>query len=169
LAPLQSFTSTSPQRADASRWHPTFAPSEVSSPSAFLNREEPHIPAGSQTDGYVAPSGILTLSTPCSPRDLLGLFHPRSALGVLPSRLSSFHGAVRPLGRRAPQGLPSPQQTERIPTRTLTPQKAQRQAWVLARLLTCMPPWAFSASRPLVQARWQATKKQQLPSPLVLF
>jgi hypothetical protein len=136
LAPLQSFTSTSPQNAVASRKQSALAPSEVSSPSASFRREEPHSPARSQPSGYVAPSGFLTLSTPCSPRDLLGLFHPRSALGVNPSRPSSSHDAVRPLRRRAPQGLPPPQLTARIPTGTHTPQKAQHQTWVLARHLT---------------------------------
>jgi hypothetical protein len=143
LAPLQSFTSTSPQSAVASRRQSALAPSEVSSPTAFFNHEEPHTPAGSQPDGYVAPPGSLTLSTPCSPRDLLGLFHPRSALGVNPSRPSSSHGAVRPLRRRAPRGLPPPQLTARLPTGTPTPQKARHQTWLFAKHLTRVPPWAF--------------------------
>lgn len=49
---------------------------------------------------------VSTLSAPCSPRGQPGIFHPGSALGVVPSRPSSSHGAVRPLERRAPQGLP---------------------------------------------------------------
>lgn len=90
----------------ATRWLTPLAPSEVSSPSAFASRKEPHSPGGSQPAGYVASSGFLALSTPCSPCDLLGLFHPRCALGVRSSRLSSPTGAVRPLERRDPPGLP---------------------------------------------------------------
>jgi len=85
-APFQSFTRTSPRTVrdtplEASRLS---VPSEVSSPLTSLSREEPHIPGVSQHAGYVAPSGFLTLSTPCSPHDLPGLFHPGSACGVLP-------------------------------------------------------------------------------------
>lgn len=89
----------------ATRWLTPLAPSEVSSPTACLSREEPHTPGGSQPTGYVAPTGFLALSTPCSPRDLLGLFHPRCAHGVRPSRPLSSTDAVRPLERRDPQGL----------------------------------------------------------------
>jgi hypothetical protein len=64
-----------------SRWS---TPSEVSSPSAFLNHEEPLSPAGSHPGGCVASSGFRTLTTPCSPHGLPGLFHPGSAHGVLP-------------------------------------------------------------------------------------
>jgi hypothetical protein len=63
----------------------------------FPSRAEPHTPDGSHTAGYVAPSGFLTLSTLCSPRDLPGLFHPGPALGVRPSRPSSSRDAVRHL------------------------------------------------------------------------
>jgi len=90
----------------ATRWLTPLAPSEVSSPTAFVSHEEPHTSGGSQPTGYVASTGFLALSTPCSPRDLLGLFHPRCALGVRSSRLSSTADAVRPLGRRDPLGLP---------------------------------------------------------------
>jgi hypothetical protein len=57
-------------------------PTEVSSPSASHNREEPPIPDVSQFAGYAAPPGFLTLSALCSPHDLPGLFHPGSARGV---------------------------------------------------------------------------------------
>jgi len=166
LAPLQSFTSTSPQSAVASRRHPALAPSEVSSPLAFLHREEPHTPAGSRPSGYVAPPGFPTLSTPCSPRDLLGLFHPRSAFGVHPSRPSSSRDAVRPLERRAPRGLPPPQPTVKLPTGTSTPRKARRQRWGLASRLTRLPPWAFPL-RGLLPVTDGRTDESP-PSPLAL-
>jgi hypothetical protein len=59
-------------------------PSEVSSPSAFLSHEEPLNPTGTHPGGCVAPSGFHTLTTPCSPHGLPGLFHPGSAHGVPP-------------------------------------------------------------------------------------
>jgi len=166
LAPLQSFTSTSPQSVAASRRPTTSAPSEVSSPSAFLRREEPHTPAESQPGGYVASSGFLTLPTPCSPRDLPGLFHPGSALGVNPPRPSSSRDAVRPLERRAPRGLPPPQPTAKIPTGTCTPQKARRQRWGLASPLTRVPPWASPLRGFLPVADGETDKSP--PSPLAL-
>jgi hypothetical protein len=157
LAPLQSFTSTSPQNAVATRWLPAFAPSEVSSPSAFLHREEPHTPAVSHDSGYVASSGFPTLSTPCSLRDLPGLFHPGSALGVHPTRPCSFRGAVRPFERRAPQGFPSPlltgKPTTRIPSGTLTPQKARNQMPVFTRQPEPNASLGFSAPRLLARNR----------------
>jgi hypothetical protein len=61
-----------------------FAPSEVSSPPASFSPEEPHRSGVSHPAGYVAPSGFLTLSTPCSLRDLPGLFHPGTTPGVFP-------------------------------------------------------------------------------------
>jgi hypothetical protein len=166
LAPLQSFTSTSPQITVATRWHPAFAPSEVSSPSAPVSHEEPLTPVGSQPAGYVAPSGSLTLSTPCSLRDLPGLFHPGYAHGVNPTRPSSSHGAVRPLERRAPRGLPPPQQTAKLPTGTHTPQKTRRQSWGLASRLTRVPPWACPL-RGLLPIADGGTNKSS-PSPLAL-
>jgi hypothetical protein len=169
LAPLQSFTSTSPQSTVASRRHPALAPSEVWSPSAFLNHEELYREARPRripTRRAFTPSGTLTLSTSCSPRDLLGLFHPRSALGVNPTRPYSSHDAVRLLRRRAPRGLPLPQLTARLPTGTHTPQKAPNQTWELARLLLRVPPWAYPL-RGLLPVTDGRTDKS-LPSPLAL-
>jgi len=72
-------------------------------PYSVLPVARSHLPpAGSQPTGYVASPGFRTLSTPCSPRDLPGLFHPGSALGV-PLRGLSPHGAVRSLERRTPR------------------------------------------------------------------
>lgn len=62
-------------------------------------------PAGPNPTGYVAPSGFRTLSTPCSLRGLLGLFHPSSARGLCPSRSCSPRDAVRFLKRRDPHDL----------------------------------------------------------------
>jgi hypothetical protein len=167
LAPLQSVTSTSPQMLLPRVGYPALAPSEVFSPLAFLRREEPHTPAGSRPSGYVASPGFPTLSTPCSPRDLPGLFHPRSAFGVHPSRPSSSRDAVRPLERRAPRGLPPPQLTAKLPTGTPTPQKARRQSWGLASRLTRLPPWAFllRGLLPVTDGRTDESP----PSPLALW
>ena len=95
---------------------------------------EPHTPDGSQTTGYVAPSGFLTLSTLCSPRDLLGLFHPSSALGVYPSRPYSLLGAVRPLGRRIPLEVRSIRLAERPLQGVARQAEPGPRAWGLARI-----------------------------------
>jgi hypothetical protein len=97
--PLQSFTvvrSKSASRPDLlcrSKAHRVvcttcafrgFEPSNVSPPrgaplcSRWATKTHQLIP--------VAPSGFLTLSTRCSPRDLPSLFHPGSVFGVYPSR-----------------------------------------------------------------------------------
>jgi hypothetical protein len=110
LAPLQSVTNTTP-RALSSRQRkrqtvaftsllPRFRPLQ-----RFASHGEHHNPEETHLLGYVAPSGFLTLSTPCSPHDLPGLFHPGSAHGVHPSRPCSPAGAIRPLERRCPPGV----------------------------------------------------------------
>ena len=68
----------------------------------FPSHEELLTSDGIQTTGYVAPPGFHTLSTPCSPHDLPGLFHPGTAHGVNPSRSYSLPGAVRSFERRFP-------------------------------------------------------------------
>jgi hypothetical protein len=75
-------------------------------PFSVFTATQSHLdPVDPNPSGSVAPSGFLTLSTLCSPRDLPGLFHPDPAHGVLPSRPWSSHSAVRPLGRRFPHGV----------------------------------------------------------------
>jgi len=98
-----SFPALSAQAPEKKPFHPLlprFFPLQ-----RFASHGEPHNPASPTSSGSVAPSGFLTLSTPCSPRDLPGLFHPGSAHGVHPSRPSSPTGAVRPLERRVPPGV----------------------------------------------------------------
>jgi len=100
--PLRSFTTNAPQTFE--RVSPSFASlllPRFRSLRRFSGRAEPHISSGVQPTGYVASSGFLNLSTPCSPRDLSGLFHPESVLGIHPSRLLPAAGAVRPLERRS--------------------------------------------------------------------
>jgi len=103
LGPPSQFHRLHTARTSNTEVPPAHAPSEVPFPFSVLPVARSHIPpAGSQPTGYVASPGFRTLSTPCSPRDLPGLFHPGSALGV-PLRGLSPHGAVRPLGRRTPR------------------------------------------------------------------
>jgi len=82
-------------------------PSEVLSPSASSRQQGAALDARASSVGEAPPStnslassGFRNPSTPCSPRSLLGLFHPSPALGVSPSRLFSLPRAVRPLERR---------------------------------------------------------------------
>jgi hypothetical protein len=126
------------------------APSEVCSPLAFPRRAEPHTPGASQHAGYVAPSGFLTLSTPCSPHDLPGLFHPGSTRGVRPSRPSSPNDAVRPLERRVPHGVPRSASAEL----TLAPpgiehiaRSTNRELWGLASGPTSIASSSFAPLR----------------------
>jgi hypothetical protein len=97
-------------------------------------------PAGSQPTGYVAPSGFRTLSAPCSPRDLPGLFHPGSAPGV-PLRGLSPRGAVRPLERRTPPvfglALPSLASPSGIEHTT----QILRAGLGFSQVTTPLPPW----------------------------
>jgi len=146
LAHLQSITRTSPQECCRVAYAHSPCPFRGSSPLQRLSiAKSPTLsgmPDSSHTAELVAPPGFLTLSTPCSLGDLPGLFHPGSAHGVRPSRPFSFvkpltrkpkaRGAVRPLGRRAPRGLPSravaPGNAARLPTGTPTPPKAREPA-----------------------------------------
>jgi hypothetical protein len=103
LAPLQSMTDTSPRYAKTPRLAFGARPFRGFFPFDVFPATRSHItPVDPNPTGYVASPGFLTLPTPCSPCDLPGLFHPGPAFGVLPSRLSSGLGPVRPLERRAP-------------------------------------------------------------------
>lgn len=86
---------------------------------------------------YVAPLEFLTPSTPCSLRDLLGLFHPSSARGVLPSRLCSPRNAVRPLRRRDPHAIAC-------------------RCWKT----TASSPQGFARSRDPALGRWDLAKRR---------
>jgi hypothetical protein len=101
-----------------SRW---LAPSEVSSPSASLSHEEPHTPGGTHPDGYVAPSGFRTLSTPCSPHGLPGLFHPGTAHGVSPFEALFLTWCRTPSRTPRPSGV-SPRWITRPPLQGLSHQ-----------------------------------------------
>jgi hypothetical protein len=135
LAPLQSITHASPRSRFAARAANSRSPlPRFGPPQRLANRAEPLTPGGFQPTGYVAPPGFLTLSTLCSPRDLLGLFHPSSALGVFPSRPYSLPAAVRPLGRRSPPEVRPACLGER-PLQGLARQpEPGPRAWGLARL-----------------------------------
>jgi len=107
LAPLQSLTDTfllarspaalvfrSPLATPLTIQHlPRFRPLQrFSSPLELHDVGDIPLPSA-----QVAPVEFLTLPTPCSPNNLLGLFHPKSVPGVLPPRLCPFHVAVHAL------------------------------------------------------------------------
>jgi hypothetical protein len=110
---------------------------------AARSYRSPPIPTG----GPVSSSGFRTLSTLCSPHDLLGLFHPNPAHGVLPSRLCSPRGAVRPFERRLPPDFPcSPAlRATRRPSRDCA-HRPEPEPPVLgfSQNSTSVPPWAFN-------------------------
>jgi len=107
LAPLQGFTIES-SRAPVAPWdcsHGVIRTSRLPRlrfpyrvfpvwGSAIATRL-PRRAASCSEKHMVAPTGFRTLSTPCSPPDLPGLFHPGPAPGVHPSRLCSAVSAVR--------------------------------------------------------------------------
>jgi hypothetical protein len=147
LAPFQSITRVSPRTSVllGCRSNPHYRRSPLLRfvpLRRFPSHVERHTSDGSQTDGYVAPSGFRTLSTPCSPHDLPDLFHSGPVLGVNSSRLLSSHNAVRPLGRRVPREVPC-----RVPKNSAYPSrdsarctKPAHAAWGLARTSRRMPP-----------------------------
>jgi hypothetical protein len=98
-------------------------------------------PAGSQPAGSVASPGFRTLSTLCSPRDLPGLFHPGSALGVtlrglFPTRCRTPSRAPDPPGfRRSPSG-------QRLPLGDRsTPHRSCPRTPGFSRKAAALPPW----------------------------
>jgi hypothetical protein len=106
----------------------------------------------------VASSGFRTLSTPCSPRDLSGLFHPDPARGVLPSEALLCAAPYGPLGPPRPSGVSAPTSRPGPPLQGLArrPQPAAR-----FRLFTRAPrpltSMGFSPARLLAHRRLQAT------------
>jgi hypothetical protein len=143
------------------------APSEVSSPSASVSLEEPHTPGGSHPAGYVAPSGFLTLSTPCSPHGLPGLFHPGTTHGVLPFEALLLTWCRTPSQTPRPSGFPLDQKEETAPPGTHTPNKGRRQAWRLNQDPAPIAPLGFPAPRFL--ALCSEGRSHALSSPLALF
>jgi len=122
------------------------------------------LPVGTHPAGSVASSGFLTLSTLYSLRNLPGLFHPGSALGVHPSRLSSSHGAVRPLERRAPLGLPVPWPMVRLPTGTHTPWKARTPGLEFSQVAGPRASLGFLAPRLLISNQGRVLLAPTVPS-----
>jgi hypothetical protein len=93
---------------------------------------------------------------------------PVPLLGFLPSRPCSSPGAVRPLGRRAPRLARLDIKKRPAALGTPTPGKARRQAWVSARLLCRLPPWAFPL-RGISPVAAETRSRAALGSPLALF
>jgi hypothetical protein len=143
------------------------APSEVLSPSASVNHEEPPTPGESQPAGYVAPPGFLTLSTPCSPHGLPGLFHPGTAHGVPPFEALLLTRCRTPLSeRRAPRGFLSTKKEETAPPGTHTPHKGRRRVWRLDQAPAPIAPLGFPAPRFLALS--SEGRSHALASPLAL-
>jgi len=138
-APLQSIT-------DAYRSTPIHEPKLISwhhctsrgfFPFDVFPATRSFCPASPTSTGPVPPSGFLTLSTSCSPRDLSDLFHSESAPGFRPSRLSSSRVAVRPLERRPPLVVGSSCRSFLRSTPGFdTPRKSRPGPWGLARCPT---------------------------------
>jgi hypothetical protein len=91
------------------------APSEVSSPAAFSQPTGATYLRRDPSRRLRCVLRVLALSTPCSPVDLPGLFHPGPALGVHPSRPRSSRAAVRHSWRRVPPGVPAASSFEGAP------------------------------------------------------
>jgi hypothetical protein len=77
--------------------------------------------------------GFLTSSTPCSPHDLPGLFHPGPAHGVFPSRPFSPRNAVRSLERRDPHAVGYDANAVLPPQGFARPEDPAHRAWGLAK------------------------------------
>lgn len=91
----------------------------------------------------VASLGFLTLSTPCSPRGLPGLFHPDPALGV-PGPFEASLRVWRRTGlstRHGPQGF-VPRRSAGRPSRAVLARRRRRRTRLLHRGPTPWPPWA---------------------------
>jgi hypothetical protein len=94
-----------------------------------------HLPSVSfHLTGYVAPLGFRTPSTPCSPHDLPGLFHPGPAHGVVPSRPCSLRNAVRPFERRDPHAIGPTPKRRSPPQGFARSEDPARRSWGLAKI-----------------------------------
>jgi hypothetical protein len=169
LAPLQSFTHASPRSARDSRRFHSHTPLPRFLPLQRLQPRGATYPAGSHPAGFVAPSGFLTLSTPCSPHGLPGLFHPSTAHGVF-NTLRGFdpHTVPYTLSSAAPLGVSG---QKRIigpaPPGTHTPYEARHQAWVLRQDPLPNAPLGFPA--PGFLALNSEGRSHALSSPHALF
>jgi hypothetical protein len=150
LTPLQSVTNAppwatgSPARADESTAHPF----RGSFPFSVFPTARSHIiPMSFHLTGHVAPLGFRTPSTPCSPHDLSGLFHPDPAHGVLPSRLYSPRNAVRSLERHNPHAIGHDANAASPPQGFARPEDPALRPWGLAKDPSRMPPWDSSPPR----------------------
>jgi hypothetical protein len=144
-----------------SRWS---TPSEVSSPSAFLNHEEPLSPAGSHPGGCVASSGFRTLTTPAPLMASRAYSIPVPLMGFYPSRLFSSPGAVRPLGRRAPQGFSSSLARRGRPSRDQRTKRSTSAGPGISRVAAVNASLGFSASRLLVLGSEERSSRSFIPS-----
>jgi hypothetical protein len=141
FGPSYTVSPTPHRTARGTEMPPLHAPSEVRFPYSVLPVARSHLaPAGSQPTGSVAPSGFLTLSAPCSPHDLPGLFHPGSAPGVTLRGLS-LRVAVRSLERRTPRVFAD------APSSTNSPSGIEHTAQILhvglgfSQVAAPLPPW----------------------------
>jgi len=143
------------------------APSEVSSPSTYLSREEPLNPGSSQLAGWVAPSGFLTPSTLCSPHGLPGLFHPGSAHGVWPSEAFLLTWRRTLFRDAAPLRVsPLPINEEAALSGTLTPNEAPTTDPGTSQMTAPTASLGFPAPR--LAAFNREERSRALSSPLAL-
>jgi hypothetical protein len=150
---------------EGSRW---LTPSEVSSPSASSQ------PRGATYLRWV-PSRRLCCALRVS--HPLGALLPSWPPGLVPSRSRSWGLTLRGLSPHVvPYVLsnavalgvsPRPSREEAAPPGTPTLREAHPQAWVLARWLRCVPPWACVLRGFLPQAAKVA--RRTLASPHALF
>jgi hypothetical protein len=144
LAPLQSFTSTSPQSVIASRWQINPCPFRGSFPLQRLSTTRSHIPlVVSNSPVVLRPQGF-SPSRRLTPRatfqacfilvPLLGFtlrgLHPPMVPYALSSAAPLRDYLHRGQRQSSLQGLAHHK-------------KPGHQAWVLARLLARLPPWVF--------------------------
>jgi hypothetical protein len=140
------------------------APSEVSSPSASVNHEEPPNPGESHPAGYVAPTGFLALSTLCSPRGLPGLFHPGTAHGVLPFEASILVRCRTPSRTPRPSGFRLNPNQKRPPTRDSHTKRSPATGLGISQVAVPHAPLGFPAPRFLAPASKERPKRPFIPS-----
>jgi len=130
-----------------------FTPSEVSSPSAFLSHEEPPLdpkvshPTGTHPGGSLRPQGFAPSRRLAPLMAFRAYSIPVPLMGLFPSRLCSSPGAVRPLGRHAPQGFSSRLAKRGRPSRDSRTTRSTAAGPGISRVAAVIASMGFPASR----------------------